>query len=48
LLSILPNDRGCRLQPNADATALFDIRALSGNSLDDILGGQYLCHLPPP
>jgi len=26
LLSILPTDRGCRLQPNADATALVDIR----------------------
>jgi hypothetical protein len=48
LLSILPHDRSRRFETNADAAALVDIRALGGNAPDDILGGQYRCHLPPP
>jgi hypothetical protein len=48
LLPIPPHDRGRRLQPNAYAAALVDKGALGGNSPDDILGGQYQCHLLPP
>jgi hypothetical protein len=48
LLSVLPYDHGCRLQPNADAATLVDIGTLGGNAPDDILGGQYRSHLPPP
>jgi hypothetical protein len=45
LLTVLPHDRGCRLRPNADAAALVDIGALGGYAPDDILGGQYRCHV---
>jgi hypothetical protein len=45
LLAVLPHDRCGRFKPNADATALVDISALGGNSTDDILSGQYRCHL---
>jgi hypothetical protein len=45
LLAVLPHDRCGRFKPNADATALVDISALGGNSTDDILGGQYRCHV---
>jgi hypothetical protein len=41
LLSVLPHDRGRRLQPNADLAALVDIGALGGNSPDDVFGGQF-------
>jgi len=45
LLAVLPHDRCGRFKPNADAAALVDISALGGNSTDDILGGQYRCHV---
>jgi hypothetical protein len=45
LLAVLPHDRCGRFNPNADAAALVDIGALGGNSTDDILGGQYRCHV---
>jgi hypothetical protein len=48
LLSVPPHDSGRRLQPNADATTLVDICTFGGDSPDDIFGGQYRCHLPPP
>jgi hypothetical protein len=43
--AVLPHDRCSRFKPNADAAALVDISALGGNSTDDILGGQYRCHV---
>ena len=43
-----PHDRGRRFEPDADAPTLVDIGALGGNAPDDILSGQYRCHLPPP
>jgi hypothetical protein len=48
LLAVLPHDRCGRFKPNADAAALVDKGALGGNAPDDILGGHYRCHLPPP
>jgi hypothetical protein len=45
LLAVLPHDRCGRFKPNADAAALVDVSALSGNSTDDILSGQYRCHI---
>lgn len=48
LLSILPHDRGCRFEPDADTAPVIQIGALGGNAPDDILSGQYRCHLPPP
>src|ERR1700730_11970 len=45
LVAVLPHDRCGRFKPNADAAALVDISALGGNSTDDILGGQYRCHV---
>jgi hypothetical protein len=45
LVAVLPHDRCSRFKPNADAAALVDISALGGNSTDDILGGQYRCHV---
>jgi hypothetical protein len=48
LFTILAYDRRRRLEPNADTTALVDIGALGGNAPDDIFGGQYRCHQPPP
>jgi hypothetical protein len=44
LASVLPHDRGCRFEPNADGAALIDKSALGGNAPDDILGGQYRRH----
>jgi hypothetical protein len=44
----VPHDRDRRLQADADAAALIDKGAFGGNSPDDILGGQYARHLPPP
>jgi hypothetical protein len=41
----LPHNRCGRFKPNANATALVDISALGGNSTDDVLGGQYRCHV---
>jgi hypothetical protein len=46
LLSVPPHYRGRRLEANADAAAFVDISALGGNAPDDILSGQYRCHLP--
>lgn len=34
-----------RFEEDADAAALVDKRALGDNSSDDILGGQYPCHV---
>jgi hypothetical protein len=39
LLSIPPQDRGRRLEPDAGAATLVDIGTLGGNAPDDILGG---------
>jgi hypothetical protein len=47
LLSVLPHDRGCRLEPYADAATLIDIGALDGNAPDNIFGGQYRGHQLP-
>src|SRR5260370_16383301 len=44
LFSILPDDRGCRLQPNAPTAALVDKGALGGYAPDDIFGNQNRCH----
>jgi hypothetical protein len=44
LLSVLPHDRRCRLQAYSDGAAFVDKGALSGNSFDDILCGQYRRH----
>jgi hypothetical protein len=44
LFTIPPDDCGGRPQPDSDAAALVDKRALGGNSSDDILGGQYRRH----
>jgi hypothetical protein len=44
---ILSHYRGGRPQPDSDAAALVDKRALGGTSSDDILGGQYRRHLRP-
>jgi hypothetical protein len=38
LLAVLPHDRGCRLQTNADAAALVDKGALGGYPPNDIFG----------
>jgi hypothetical protein len=38
LLTVLPHDRGCRLQLNADATTVIDIGALGTYSSDDVFG----------
>jgi hypothetical protein len=48
LLSVLPHDRGCPFEPDADAAPLVDISALGGNAPDNILRGQYRCHQSPP
>jgi hypothetical protein len=48
LLPVAPHDRRRRLEPNADAATLVDIGAFGGDAPDDILGGQYRCHLSPP
>ena len=45
LLSILPDDRGCRLQPNAHTAALVNKGAFGGYAPDDIFGSQNRCHL---
>jgi hypothetical protein len=44
LFSILPHDRGGRLEANTDGAALINECALGGNSPDDILRGQYPRH----
>jgi hypothetical protein len=44
LLAVLTHDRGGRLQPNADGTALVDECALCGDPPDDILPCQYRRH----
>jgi hypothetical protein len=44
LLAILPHDRRRRFEPDADRAVLINERALGGNSLDEILGGQYRRH----
>jgi hypothetical protein len=48
LFSVPPHDRGGRLQPDADTASFVDIGALGRDAPDDILSGQYRCHLPPP
>jgi hypothetical protein len=48
LLSVSPHDRGGWLKPDSDAASFVDIGALGGNAPDDILSGQYRCHLLPP
>jgi hypothetical protein len=45
LVAVLPHDRCGPFKPDADTAALVEISALGGNSTDDILGGQYRCHL---
>jgi hypothetical protein len=44
LLAVLTHDRGGRLQPNADGTALVDEGALCGDPPDGILRCQYRRH----
>jgi len=44
LASVLPHDRCCRFEPNADGAAIIDKGTLGGNAPDDILGGQYRRH----
>jgi hypothetical protein len=44
LLAVLPHDRGCRFQPDADAAALVDKGALGGYPPNDIFGSQYPRH----
>jgi hypothetical protein len=44
LLSI-PHDCDGRLEANADGATLVDEGTLGGNSPDDILSGQYRCHI---
>jgi hypothetical protein len=44
LLAVLAHDRGGRLQPNADGTALIDEGALCGDPPDDVFGCQYRRH----
>jgi hypothetical protein len=48
LLTVPPNDRCRRLQPNADAATVIDIGAFGRYSADDILGSQYRRHLCRP
>jgi len=48
LLSLLPHDRGCPFEPDADAAPLVDIAALGGNAPDDILRVQYRLQRSPP
>ena len=45
LLPILPHDRRSRFEPNADPASVVDIGAFGGDAPDDVLGGQYQCHL---
>jgi hypothetical protein len=47
LLPILPHDRRSRFEPNADPASVVDIGAFGGDAPDDVLGGQYRCHLAP-
>jgi hypothetical protein len=42
---VLTHDRGRRFEPDAHTATLVDISALGGNAPDDILGGQYRCHV---
>jgi hypothetical protein len=44
LASILLHDRGGRFEPNASGAALIAKATLGGNTLDDILRGQYRRH----
>jgi hypothetical protein len=48
LLSVLPYDRSCRFEADADATPVINIGTLDGDAPDDILGGQNRRHLSPP
>jgi hypothetical protein len=51
LLSVLSHDRGCRLQPNADAAALIDKGAFGGYAPDNILNAaapEAIPRLRPP
>ena len=45
MLPVPPHDRCGRFKPDVDAATLVDISALGGNSTDDILSGQYRCHV---
>jgi hypothetical protein len=40
LLSVSPQDRRRRIQPNADRATLGDAGALDGNAPEDVLGHQ--------
>jgi hypothetical protein len=44
LLTVLPHDRGRRLQPNADTAALIDKSALRRYPPNDIFRSQYPRH----
>ncbi|SRR5260370_26561707 len=44
LLTVLPHDRGRRLQPNADTAALIDKSALGRYPPNDIFRSQYPRH----
>ena len=45
LRAVLPHDRGRRFEADADATPIINIGALGGDAPDDILSGQYRCHV---
>jgi hypothetical protein len=45
LLTVLPHDRGRRLQPNADTAALIDKSALGRYPPNDVFRSQYPRHL---
>jgi hypothetical protein len=44
LLTVLPHDRGCRLQPNTHTATLVDKSAFGGYASNDIFGSQYRRH----
>jgi hypothetical protein len=44
LVTVLPHDRGCRPQPNADTAALVDKGTLGDYAPNDIFGSQYRRH----
>jgi hypothetical protein len=48
LLTVLPHDRGRRLQPNADTAALIDKSALGRYPSNDIFSVNTIAILRPP